>query len=61
MNLSKIENTSVLDGESFIHTFSIQNQKDIEYKFIKIRITDVNSGGNYQLWMNAFEIYGNLI
>ena len=60
-NLSEVENTSVLDGKNFSHTFAIQNQSNREYKFIRIRITDKNSSGGYQLWMNTFEIYGKLI
>lgn len=59
--LSEVKNTSTIDGKNYVHTFSIQNQSNHKFKYIKIRQTDVNFGNNHQLWIGAFEIFGNLI
>lgn len=58
--LSEENNTSVLNGRSLIHTFKIQNQKEHEIKFIRIRLTGKTPYGNDQLWISSIEFYGRL-
>lgn len=58
--LSEEKNESVLNGKSLVHTFKIQNQKEHEIKFIRIRLTGKTPLGNDQLWISAIEFYGRL-
>lgn len=59
--LSEIKNTTVLDGNGCVHTFSISVENQKQIKSIRIRQTGNNSHNNMHLWIGSFEVFGKLI
>jgi hypothetical protein len=51
-------NDSSLNSEGAIATFPISSSSD--YRYIRLRQTNVNSSGNHQLGVNSIEFYGTL-
>ena len=52
---------SFLNGRFAYHTFPISTNKQHEFKFIRMRLTDKNWHSNYYLYISTFEVFGTLI
>lgn len=54
-------NSSVLNGESIIHTFPIGKDRQKAFRYLRMRITGQNWGEIVTLCISAIEFYGTLI
>lgn len=54
-------NNSSLNGNNVIHNFVIPNKTNKEYRYIRNRQTQLNWGGDNDLMLENFELYGTLI
>lgn len=55
-------NDKSLDSQSVIKTFSIQNNNNNEYfQYLRIRQTDINTGGDHILRFSSLEYFGSII
>ena len=52
---------SFLNGSFAYHTFPISTNKQHEFKFIRMRLTDKNWSSGYCLYISTFEVFGTLI
>lgn len=52
---------SYLKGDHVSHTFTIQNKKSKEFRYIRMRQTGENWNGSNHLGMESFELFGTLI
>ena len=52
---------SFLNGSFAYHTFPISTNKQHEFKFIRMRLTDKNWNSSYYLYISTFEVFGTLI
>lgn len=43
------------------HTFKINNDNNTKFRYIRMKLIDKNWSNNYYLFIDSFEIYGNLI
>lgn len=59
--IDEVKNCSYLNGKGRIHTFSINNPNRKEYKFIQMKISDKNWRGTDHIYIDSFELYGELI
>lgn len=50
-----------LNGPNNVQSFVVNNEKQLEFKYLRIRITDVSWNSDYYLLMNSFEIYGKIL
>ena len=63
-NWEKIDeqiNCSYLNGRYCSHTFQIENLKQEEFNFIRMKLTDKNWRNDNYLCISAFELFGTLI
>lgn len=59
--LDERKNCSYLNGQSYVHTFEIQQHKSENYEFIRIRQNGPNWHNDNWLIFDSIEIYGKLI
>lgn len=59
--IDRHENSDFLNGKSFVHTFSIQNENEEEkFRYIRLRQTGPSWSGNKYLNINSIEFYGTV-
>ena len=54
-------NCSYLNGKNLVHSFSVNQPKNIPFRFIRMRLTGPDWAGKSYFGMNSFEIYGKLL
>lgn len=59
--VDKHENCDLLQGQNFVHTFSVQNENKESFRYIRLRQIGQSWSGNKYLNLNSIEFYGDLI
>lgn len=59
--LDEQKNSDVLNGKSYVHTFSVKNEKDKAFKYLRLKMTGLNHSNNNVLCFNSIEFYGGII
>lgn len=60
MVIDEQRNCPFLNGSNLIHTFTIQDQKQEKFQFIRLRLTGPNWNDSHQLSFDSIEFYGKL-
>lgn len=56
-----VDNCQFLNGPGFTHLFKFQIEQKQSFKFIRMRITDIDCYGTDSLMIEAFELFGTLL